>query len=444
MRLSILCLLFTLGFKPFAQTLRFSVNPGHVAFYGFENPIQIENPVKTRLYAIDTYHCKTYQRNGQYYIRPVYKFGNDSCKIVARTTDKKVLHIDTLTIHIKAHETGRASIGESNNYISKEKLMAADSLFLVPELEYFSRSVFNIVKYRVFIIPKAGYMAEMSCNGNKIPTQLKDLFEKLNPGDIIVFDGIRVRSYNNSIEKPISPIAITISAKSYNAHASNYRIDGFIRHSNGQLQAYTYPKTSDEVLLNDVIKDSTWRYYKYDYIKDTFELDLLETYEQGRIRTKTDYYYDSFCHHYTIKYIDDGGDSLFWFEQYYNNGQLYQKGLVVCNTRYSEYRHFKYSNEDNLKVNKPYNVALEHLVSENFHPYQYWQVYDRKGNLSMSLDWTFLEDTSYHEACSFGSDSDLEDLPYKYIKKKYYYSVPNGLITLYNEKGEIIDQLLPD
>jgi len=62
----------------------------------------------------------------------------------------------------------------------------------------------------------------------------------------------------------------------------------------------------------------------------------------------------------------------------------------------------------------------------------------------MSLDWTFMEDTSYHEACSFGSDSELEDQPYKYIKKKYYYSAPYGLITLYNEKGEIIDQLLPD
>jgi hypothetical protein len=412
-----------------------------VAFYGFENPILTAYSQKVFLYSTDTTYCKTYSKSGQYYINPYYKFGNDTCVLLVKTHHGKTLKtIEQIKIPVKVYSPGRASIGENRNYISKELLMAADSLFLIPEQDYFSQSAFKIIKYRVIILPKAGYLLEMSCNSDKIPKQLKDLFEKLSPGDMVVFDGIRAKSYNNSIEKPISPFAITLSAKSYNAHASNFRINGFVKQSNGQITPYIYPKSSNEELLKDIVKDSTWQYYEYDYVKDTFQLDMVETYKNGIMRSRTVYQYDSFCHHYTLKCIDDGGDSLYGYEQYYSNGQLYQKGMVVCNTRYSEYRHFKYSNEENLTKNKPYNTALKHLPSEAYHPFGYWQVYDRSGYLSMSLDWAFLQDTSYVEGCGFIPDDPILE----YIQKKYYYSIPKGDISLYNEKGDIIERLFPE
>lgn len=437
MKLYLLIIFFTLSIQVNAQKAKFSVNPSHVAFYGYNNPIQVEHPGKTRLYAIDTNYCKTFQKNAQFYIRPTYKFGNDSCKIVARTTDKKVLHVDTLTVYVKTFESGKASIGEVNGYISKEKLMEADSMELVTPYLIAGSPSFRIVKYRMLIIPKVGWLEEISIVGNKIPKVIKTKFNSLKPGDMLVFDGIRAKSEIFGIEKPIAPFAVTISARNYNALTSNFRIEGFIKNSDGKTQAYIFPLKLDDKLLENVIKDSLWKYYRYDYIEDTFQLESEEFFKNAHTAYRVVYNRDSINGYYKLTTIPEGGDSIYMFEQYYLSGQLYQKGLMLTNTVYSEYRHFKFSNETSRRELPLHKLALSR-VPEEFYPTAYWQVYYPTGELQISLDWTVRQDTSYNSGCSFS------DAPIDPINKKYYYLLPKNDVLIYNREGQITERLFPE
>lgn len=437
MKPGLLIIFFTLSIQLDAQTAKFSVNPGHVAFYGFNNPIQVEHPGKTLLYAIDTNYCKTFQKNAQYYIRPTYKFGNDSCKIVARTTDKQVLHIDTLTVYVKTFETGKASIGEVNGYISKESLIATDSMILEPPYQFLGTPSFKIIKYRLIVLPKMGYLEEASVAGNRIPSTVKTMFSRLKPGDMVVFDGIRVKSDVFGIEKPIAPFAVTISSSNYNAITSNFRIEGFVKNSDGKTQAYIFPLRHDDKLSQNIIKDSLWKYYRYNYIEDTFQLESEEFFRNAQSVYRIIYQKDSICRYYKLLSIAGGGDSIYRFEQYYLNGQLYQKGLVLTNTAYSEYRHFKFSNEESRRELPLYKQALIQ-IPEEFHPTAFWQVYYPTGELQMSIDWTVRQDTSYNSGCVFNGD------PFEPIRIKYYYLLPKNDILIYNKEGQITNRLFPE
>lgn len=436
MAFRLLLLLFA-GSSLMAQTPKFAVNPNHIAFYGFNNPIIVSYPGKTILYSTDTNYCKTFKKAGQYYINPYFKFGNDSCKIVVRTTDKKVLHLDTLTVYIKSYETGQASIGEINGYISKERLMGADSMFLIPPYRYAGAPSFKIIKYRLIVLPKAGYLEETSCMGNKISSTVKNMFSRLNPGDIVVFDGIRAKSDVFGIEKPISPFVVTVKANGTNVSASYYRIEGYVKNENGLVMPYVFPKSNDNELATNIVKDSLWKYYKYNYITDTFELESEEFFRNAHSEYRIIYSKDSICGSYKLNNIENGGDSMFKFEQYYLNGQLYQKGMVLTNTAYSEYRHFKFSNETSRRELPLHKLALSR-VPEEFYPTAYWQVYYPTGELQISLDWTVRQDTSYNSGCGF-SDELIEP-----INKKYYYLIPKNEILIYNKEGEIIERQFPE
>lgn len=437
MRLILLFIISSLSIKLGAQTVRFSVNPVHVAFYGFDNPIQVENPVKTRLYAIDTNYCKTFQKNGQYYIRPYYKFGKDSCKIVARTTDKKVLHIDTLTVYIKSYETGKATIGEVNGYISKDRLMAVDSIELLTPYLIAGAPSYRIIRFRLLVLPKVGWLEEVSFVGTKFPKGVKEMFSRLNPGDMLVFDAIRVRSDIFGIEKPISPFAVRISKSSSNADEINFRIEGYVKNSDGKTQAYIFPLSSQDKLEQNVIKDSLWKYYRYDYMEDTFQLESEEFFRNAQSVYRIIYNKDSINGYYKLLSIPGGGDSIYMFEQYYLSGQLYQKGLVLTNTAYSEYRHFKFSNETSIQNLPIYKEAMRHVPDE-FHPSGYWQVYYPTGQLHASLEWSVKLDPSYNPGCDF-SGSIIEP-----INKKYYYLLPKNEILIYNKDGKISERLFPE
>ena len=128
---------------------------------------------------------------------------------------------------------------------------------------------------------------------------------------------------------------------------------------------------------------------------------------------------------------------MFKFEQYYLNGQLYQKGLVLNNTSYSEYRHFKFRNETSRRDLPLHKLVLSH-VPQFYHPTGYWQVYSTSGQLQMSLEWAYREDTSYNSGCDFTNEL-LEP-----INKKYYYLIPKNEILIYNKEGQIIERQFPE
>lgn len=416
-----------------AQKPVVSVNPNNVAYYGYDNKISIQYPnFKSHLSLIstDSLCCPLKQIEGEYYLRPSLCQSIRHCKLLVK---KKSKTIDTIQIKVKSISPTRISLGDVQGYISKEELLKADSIILVSEPTYDMVYDQRILKFRMIGMPKNGNMWEILSLRNTFDSTVKRLFKSLNPGDIIVIDGIRAVSNLWKGEKPLNPLVITISKASADLHHRSTRVTGYIK-SNNTLIPYLYPKHEGDELSIQSNKDSIWKYYFYHFELDSFLLHFSYQYKNNEIIKKTFYINDSIT-----SYIDETiiNDSMMQYEQYYTNGKLYQKGIVKINTPYSKNRKYKFSNET-IKHNKPiYKKALEDMIGDCV-PMGYWQIYDSTGYLKSTVNWELVLEPNYGLIDETDPDEPILT-PFK-----DYYCKPKGEVVIYNANGDIIERLFPE
>ncbi len=438
LKTSTIILILLSGAKLSAQKPLVSVNPSQYAFYGFDNKIVIHCPkskIKAfKLISIDSFLCPLRHRDGSYYLKPSSFMSNSKhqCQLIILSGSKI---IDTFNVQLLSASKTIPSIGATNGYIDKEKLLKVDSIQLVNEFNFHNFQQ-RVTKFRAIIMPKSGYMSEINLNGNRFDTTIKKLFSELNAGDLVVFDAIRAKSNLWVGEKPLNPFYVTITnSPKYNQNFNTMRVTGFVKQRD-IVTPYIYPISTDDELNNNLERDSLWHFYFYNFEEDSFRLQYSHLYRNNDIVKL--YFYDIDKNSRSSYFVETKiNDSMFYYEQFYKNGKLYQKGIVKINTPFSKHRKFKFANETSI-VNKPvYLKALEDMSDDCF-PMGYWQVFDSTGYLKATVNWDFAIEPNA------GIIDETDPKEPILFRPSDYYCKPKGEVVIYNSKGEIIERLFPE
>jgi len=399
-----------------------------MAFYGFENPIHIAyTSVEQKqliFTAADTHHCVLSTFKGQLMLRPIFH-QNSSCKVLVQVKKHgKLKTLDTVNIPVMKLPQGRVSIGNLGSRATVAELLEADSLMYHSIVPYPFDKQMHIFKYHVIIMPRHGYMQYMACRGARIPQSLKKSFSACLPGDLIVIDGIE--AFNTSISDILlNPITIEVQSHDQNYGDNKIRIQGYIR-QHGQLIPYIFPKDAYDDAKNLSDKDSIWRYYQYDGRFADFMCyeDILYKNNQNK---RQHVYNDSNYHlQYALDYIND---STCYFESYHDNGNTYQKGLIMLNNRSSRFRNSTYYQPYLKKDQTPYEFHLDEMP-DNIFPHGEWEVFDSNSHKIMDISWDYVEDSSYWMEDQ--TDPDVSEL-----FMKHYIIIPAGTYILYKSDGSI-------
>ncbi len=89
--------------------------------------------------------------------------------------------------------------------VSLSQLNAIDSFCV----QFEAATLPRITRFDMTTIPVKGYMEQVNCYNNRFDEVVKKLMNKLGPGDVIIFDGIKALDSNGK-EIKLSPISLRI------------------------------------------------------------------------------------------------------------------------------------------------------------------------------------------------------------------------------------------
>ena len=360
------------------------------------------------LRAKDTNQCLISKKEGQWYLYPVYNHFSYKCDI--ELVDKKKVRT-SLQVECVSQLKPIIAFNHLNIRMGmkKSELLNADSLIIASDLSINVLRNYFVSRFRVIYMPYQGYMEEYSFNSNQLNTSFRQLISKCKVGDLLVFDGIRMKSRKSSnYEKALSSIFFKIVPENQEFN-SGVKITGYVR-ENGVLKPFIYPKGMENEFPKIEQRDSLWYTFIFNPNTQEFFVDFTELYELGVVKEKT--FYKNGTKSYSISPIND---SMVHCRIYYPNGNLKHEGNLITNTGYSTHRKF-YIQPVHSDTLKPYNTVLFDSPEE-YYPTGFWISIFPEKQLKVTTVWKPTLDESYFNV---EPDDDEQYSPMFYLKLIQY------------------------
>lgn len=395
MKRTLLSMIVFCTFQCPAQDLAISADANNVFYAGLDNPVSIACAgIKQEKLIVEISGTNNEIRcvGGSRYIVRVTGDTN-SCQISVYIK-KRHRQIGKWHFTIRKLLPGNVLYGKlkSGNY-------TLDEILAQEKMVYYGDGIITgrVSKFNLIIVPKEGEVSEFKVLGNNINHEIREKILRLRTGDLIYIEGIvgGPTGFLNGgaicgVLMRFEPIALTVSNKD---HKSNIiRVIGYYR-VNDVLQAYIYP-TNDFSPFNPEphLKDSIWIYYTYDVKRQTYKIHQKDSFYKG-MHICAYFYNDS---NSKIAYrLQKISDSTWFYESYYSNGSLYQRGIVIKNNGINVYRKSLFYEEKLHLVKKDAWEKPLFDVHRELYPFSQWEVFDSSGHLLQKLNYGMKIDNSF-------------------------------------------------
>lgn len=392
------------------QTPVVLINPSLDAYYGIENAVYVTNTKQAfHLQATDTTYCKVRKQTDHWTLMPIKVANDTGCTLLVLSKENKILNV-VKTRNMELSMV-RVKLGEHADYITKAELMALDSLTLGYPYNNLNNNDYQITRFHMIFIPRRSFMMDINSSVNHFGPSVKDIFEKCQPGDILVFEGIRAKSKKVNIEKQLHPIIYYIVKPESPGTYTPRTIEGYVITPQGIRKPFWFPKSvMDTASPHGCIKDSLWIYRYYDERLGKYEAMESELYDSGVLIESSVYDLDERIE-YAYSRIND---SMVHFKYFHKNGVVMQEGECRLNTKFTSIRNFRLlmNYKDTLKY--PEFHYLSYLPSD-YHPLGFWNVYDTSGTKIFTFEYEMVLDPSWYD----GPDPREYDI--NYVEPRFYY-----------------------
>ncbi|HEY1047594.1 MAG TPA: hypothetical protein VGF79_14205 [Bacteroidia bacterium] len=392
MKKLLLSLLLLLQLGRLSAQIELVINGSNMAIMDTDNKLSIVNSNYTFkqviLMAKDSNQCMISKRDDQWYLYPAYNHLSYKCEI--ELVHKKKVRS---TFQVECVSQLKPIVAFNHLHprsgMKKNDLQDADSLIIASEFSINVLRNYYVSRFRVIYMPVNGNMEEYSINSNQLGSDFKSIIRKSKAGDLLVFDGIRMKSRRNSnYERALNTfvIKVTPEEKEFN---SGVKITGYVR-DGINLKPFIYPKGLENEFPKMEQRDSLWHTYIFDPNTQEFLIDFTEVFEKGIMKEKT--FYKNGLKLYSIRSLTDSTSHC---KIFYPNGNLKHEGDLKINTNFSIHRKF-YIQPVHSDTLKPYNSVLFDSP-DDYYPIGFWISIFPEKQLKVTTVWKTILDETFFE-----------------------------------------------
>jgi hypothetical protein len=372
----------------------------------------------------------------EYNIDVKYHTSKTTSIVIGLKNKNRIEWIDTVSFEVKQLEQPRVFIDSlvfyknDENHYSISLLPNKIKLFCSYGNNYLDEQKnYKIFKFRLLLLTKDKGLFEFVSNSDSLTNkQLSIIKSKIQPNSILLFDGIYVTNKNNNTIL-LNPLVLNYQeTEKYNRQFNcDYLVQGYVRR-NGKLYNYNTNQLNLFYQVSDtLIKDSIWKFSTIDRSKGEFVCNQIDSFSNNK-KIKS-----HFLNYKKLSEVEYLNDSMAEMRNYYENGVLHQKGMVLLETDFRKYTYDSYylehCDEDwccspsDFIQDTIYSNHLEDMESTTF-PIGNWKIYGKNGKLLIDMNFTTKEiEESYLN------------------RRKYFQMIPKGDCLIYNESGYLINTI---
>jgi sRNA-binding regulator protein Hfq len=372
----------------------------------------------------------------EYNIDVKYNTSKTTSIVIGLKNKNRIDWIDTVSFEVKQMEQPRVFIDSlvfyknDENHYSISLLPNKIKLFCSYGNNYLDEQKnYKILKFRLLLLTKDKGLFELNSNSDSLTNkQLSIIKSKIQPNSILLFDGIYVTNKNNNTIL-LNPLVLNYQeTEKYNRQFNcDYLVQGYVRR-NGKLYNYNTNQLNLFYQVSDtLIKDSIWKFSTIDRSKGEFVCNQIDSFSNNK---KIKSYFLNYKKLSEVEYLND---SMAEMRNYYENGVLHQKGMVLLETDFRKYTYDSYYLEhcyedwccspSDFIQDTIYSNHLEDMESTTF-PIGNWKIYGKNGKLLIDMNFTTKEiEESYLN------------------RRKYFQIIPKGDCLIYNESGHLINTI---
>lgn len=372
----------------------------------------------------------------EYNIDVKYNTSKTTSIVIGLKNKNRIDWIDTVSFEVKQMEQPRVFIDSlvfyknDENHYSISLLPNKIKLFCSYGNNYLDEQKnYKILKFRLLLLTKDKGLFELNSNSDSLTNkQLSIIKSKIQPNSILLFDGIYVTNKNNNTIL-LNPLVLNYQeTEKYNRQFNcDYLVQGYVRR-NGKLYNYNTNQLNLFYQVSDtLIKDSIWKFSTIDRSKGEFVCNQIDSFSNNK---KIKSYFLNYKKLSEVEYLND---SMAEMRNYYENGVLHQKGMVLLETDFRKYTYDSYYLEhcyedwccspSDFIQDTIYSNHLEDMESTTF-PIGNWKIYGKNGKLLIDMNFT------------------TKEIGESYLnRRKYFQIIPKGDCLIYNESGHLINTI---
>jgi sRNA-binding regulator protein Hfq len=372
----------------------------------------------------------------EYNIDVKYNTSKTTSIVIGLKNKNRIDWIDTVSFEVKQMEQPRVFIDSlvfyknDENHYSISLLPNKIKLFCSYGNNYLDEQKnYKILKFRLLLLTKDKGLFELNSNSDSLTNkQLSIIKSKIQPNSILLFDGIYVTNKNNNTIL-LNPLVLNYQeTEKYNRQFNcDYLVQGYVRR-NGKLYNYNTNQLNLFYQVSDtLIKDSIWKFSTIDRSKGEFVCNQIDSFSNNK---KIKSYFLNYKKLSEVEYLND---SMAEMRNYYENGVLHQKGMVLLETDFRKYTYDSYYLEhcyedwccspSDFIQDTIYSNHLEDMESTTF-PIGNWKIYGKNGKLLIDMNFT------------------TKEIGESYLnRRKYFQIIPKGDCLIYNESGQLINTI---